>query len=118
MKFMHTLLFQITVLLVSLVVFAHPLRANTRDAIQAETPHAKTVPLTKSNPSYQLVSTILAGVESGFVFVIAPLMATLLFGLAMWRVVPSRRSEPEEVIEEAPVELPPLREIPHPITRF
>jgi len=117
MKCVRTLLFQITVLVVSLMIMAHPLRADTDDTIQTDTPYAQAAPVTKSGPAHHSVSAILVGIESGFMAGVVPLVAAIMFGLAIWRVVPSRRPEPM-VIEQAPVEVPPLRQIPYPITKF
>jgi hypothetical protein len=90
MKFIR-ILFQIAFLLIFLVVFSHPLWADTSGAfLQTDTPFGPSAPATRINPAHRAASTILAGLETGFMGNIVPLAALLLFGRAVWLLIPSR----------------------------
>jgi len=91
MKFIRTL-FQITAFL--LIVFFHPLRANTSDTLlKMDIRVAPSAAVTKSNPAHQSASRILAGLETGFMGDIVPLAALFLFGRAVWLVIPPLAAE-------------------------
>ena len=117
MKFMRTL-FQITVLLMMLAVFSHPLRADASDApLKTDSPLAQSTPATKGYPAHLSTSRIIAGIKTGFIGGVVPVMALFLFGRAL-RLM-AVRSRPEvEVAEEPLVVVPPLRTTPDRVTKF
>ena len=126
MKFMRTL-FQIALLLACPLIVSQPLRAASGDTFQGDTQLAAFVPPTQSDlslrsPSAMLAaiktlpttalsaqsapatksthrsaSMMLAGLETGFMGNIVPLVALLLIGRAAWMLMPSRRMEAESV---------------------
>jgi hypothetical protein len=116
MKLTRTL-FQITFLLVMLVVFSNPLSADTGDGTQDNKLYIQPPVAPKSGPAHLSSGTVLALLKSGFVEGMVPILAVLLAGVVAWRMMTPRRVE-YEIIEEPPVEIPPLRPSPDRVTRF
>jgi hypothetical protein len=118
MKLIRTL-FQTTMLLLVLVVFSHPLRADTDSALlQAEKPFAQAAPATKGNPAHLSGSMMLAVIKTGFIGGVVPAVVLLLFGWVIWTVIDRPRTEMEVIKPSPPVVVPPLRTSPERVTKF
>jgi len=100
-----------------LVVFSHPLWADTSDTSLTDTSFVQAASANTSDAAYSSSGSILAGLESGFIGGIVPLVALLLLSLAVWLAVPVQRIE-REALEQLPAEVPPLRTISPPIAKF
>jgi hypothetical protein len=110
MKFIRTL-FQTTVLLAMMVVFSQPVLA------QMDNSFGLPAPATDTPPAHLSVLSLLAELGSGFIDGVLTLLVVLLAGLTFWLAIPARRIE-KVADEQPPVEVPPLRPVPHRVTRF
>jgi hypothetical protein len=118
MKLMRTL-FQTALLATMLVVFSHPLRADSSNLPSTDSASVPTAPVSKTGPAHHLMASILSSVESGFLGDIVPMVAFLFFVRAMMLAIsPAPRFKAEPIETEPPVEIPPPRQLPQRITLF
>ena len=109
MKHIRTL-FQATILLAVMVVFSLPVLAQTDNSFALPAP-------TNAPPAHLSASIILAELGTGFIDGVLTLLLVLLAGLTFWLAIPAPRVK-READEQLPVEVPPLRPVPHRVTKF